>query len=226
MSFPRIAGIAGIAFFVLMVLSTIVPGEPPALDADDQEVVEFITEDTGTVEVGSILGMLGLPLFAVLAVGLARTAAPEGATDARAWAVIGTVGAAGTIGTVGMASGINGVLLAQADSLEDTPEVAGLLFDLANAGFVAAAVLFGIYLLGMGMAIVRGATLPAWLGWAGVVIAAFGIIGGAFAHEALANEGIGFLGFIGFIGFVIWNLAAGVVLLMRSRAPTPAAAAA
>ena len=62
-----------------------------------------------------------------------------------------------------------------------------------------------------GLAIIRGALLPVWLGWVALVL---GIV-------ALIPP----IGFGAFIGFVVWSLVVGIIMFMRFESATPAPAA-
>lgn len=62
--------------------------------------------------------------------------------------------------------------------------------------------------LGTGVAALRSATLPKWLGWASVV---FGVL-------ALAGSA----GAIAFLVTPVWALVTGIVIMRSSRAATPA----
>ena len=62
MGFRKVAGLAGIAFVVLLVLSFLMYGSPPSTTAKADEIVKYVA-DTDSFLLGGLMGALGAALM-------------------------------------------------------------------------------------------------------------------------------------------------------------------
>jgi hypothetical protein len=207
MSDSRLAGIAAIVFAVLFVAAVLVPGETPAGDDPDDEIVEYY-EDSGNQRTLLLsvyfmtVSAIALVVFATLqfrsGTTLASIARPTAYLAAAAFA-IGAV----AIATVGAEAWIN-----------DTPVDAGVARFIPSIGYGAILIVGGLAAATMIATISadwqRNETMPNWLCWLGYLCAAVLLVG---------------VFFIPMIALVLWALVVGVVLLSRSRPAVVSAAA-
>jgi hypothetical protein len=196
------APLFGLAAVVLFVIAFAVGGETPDLDSSGQEVVDYYASHNGSQVAAGILlayGALFLALFASVLSNAFRRA------DRGAGSLAGLVLGGGILMSLGFAI-FSGLTFTLADLGSDAePAAAQALNALNNDFFIPLAIGTGIFMLASGAATLRGAALPRWLGWAGLVI------GIAAVTPA---------GFFAVLASGIWIVIASVVLL-RGRA-TPA----
>jgi hypothetical protein len=199
----RLAPLTGVLFGIIVVVAVITGGgETPDANARPARVIAYYGTHRSEVETSAILfalAFLVLLLFAgVLRSYLRRTPAAEGLGSlALAGAVLMAAGA--LIGT--------GVEYGLAHQLRHLgPEVAQTLNFLDNELFLP--VLAGAFVFGIssGLAILRGAALPKWLGWVAVVLGVIALIPPT--------------GFFALLGFVIWTVIASILIYRRADSPT------
>jgi hypothetical protein len=203
----RLAPLTGAVFVVLAIVAVVVSGEEtPKASASAAKVVSFYSEHHSAIERGAILfalTFLALVLFAgALRSYLRRTSGCEGlAAMVLAGAILMAVGAlAGT-----------GVEYGIAHNLHDlSPEAVKTLNFVSTELFLP--VLAGGFIFGMcaGLAILRGADLPNWLGWVAVLLGIAAIVPPA--------------SFIALGVLVLWSLVVTIIMYRRSGEPTIASA--
>jgi hypothetical protein len=186
-------------FVVLVVVAFAIGGETPDADESTQEVVSFYTDhDSGQMVSAAFLawGSLFLLFFA----GYMRALLREGEETG----ILSAVSFAGAIVlAVGMLAfgGFTFTLGDVADKLD--PAALQALNALNSDFFFPVAIGTATFMLGNGLAIVRHAALPAWLGWAAIVIGVVAITPG---------------GFFAFLATMLWVLVTSIILF---RAGTP-----
>jgi hypothetical protein len=201
----RLAPLTGAVFVALAVVAVVASGEEtPKASASANKVVSFYSEHHSALERGAILfalTFLALVLFAgALRSYLRRTSGCEGLSAmVLAGAILMAVGA---LGGTGIEYGI-------AHNLHDlSPEAVKTLNFISTELFLP--VLAGGFIFGTcaGLAILRGADLPNWLGWVAVLLGIAAIVPPA--------------SFIALGVLVIWSLV--VTILMYRRSATAVAA--
>ncbi|MGA8363210.1 MAG: hypothetical protein WB709_01675 [Solirubrobacteraceae bacterium] len=203
----RLAPLTGVLFGIIVVVAIVTGGgETPDANARPARVIAYYGTHRSEVEMSAILfalAFLVLLLFAgVLRSYLRRTPAAEGLGSlALAGAVLMAAGA--LIGT-----GVEYGLAHQLHHLG--PEVAQTLNFLDNELFLP--VLAGAFVFGIssGLAILRGAALPKWLGWVAIVLGVVALIPPT--------------GFFALLGFVIWTVIASILMYRRTGSPAEASA--
>jgi hypothetical protein len=200
MNARKLAPLTGIGAVILFVVSFLLSGETPDVDATALEVRDFYEGEEGKQMGASLALALGGVLFLLFA-GALRSAlvrADRGRGSLPALALSGAVAVA--IGT-GIFASINFALADIADE-EVEPAVLQTL-NVMNADlFFPAAIGLSVFYLATGLAVVREGGLPTWLGWAAIVLGVIAITPA---------------GFVAFLALGIWVLIASVLLYMRAE---------
>ena len=203
----RYAPLAGLLFVVLVVVAVIVGGETP--DADDglAKVVKYWADNKDQAIASAIIGAYSaVALLWFAGVWRATLAAAEGpparlANTAFGGALIGTVGWAGLIAFTFIAADTSG---------DVAPQVTQTFSVLQADFFFPLSIGFSVFLLASGLAMVRGAMLPAWPGWVAIVLGVLAVTP---------------VGFFAILGMLAWIAAISVMLFMRGAPTMPGAAA-
>jgi hypothetical protein len=196
----RLAPLTGVVFVVLLVVAIITGGETPESSASPAKVIAYYTTHRSEVETSALLFGLAF-LFLVLFAGalrsyLRKTPAAEGLSA--------LVLAGGVLMAVGALLG-TGIEYGLAHQLRHLgPQTAQTLSFLSEELFLP--VIVGAFILGVssGLAILRGAQLPKWLGWVVIVLGIVVVIPPA--------------SFPALLGFAIWTLVVSILMYLRSGA--------
>lgn len=206
MTKDSLAPLTGVAFLVVAIVAFAVGGEPPDASSSTEEIVSHYVDNKDSVIFGAVLAALAATLLIFFGATLSATLrAAEG--------VGGILSAVVLVGASVMAVGIaidSTILFALAESVEDIdPASVQTLQALWDNDFIPIAMGTLVFLFSSGLSIVRTGALPKWLGWVAIVLAV----------TALTP-----IGFVAFLGSAVWVLVVSVVLTMRARSATPAAA--
>ena len=197
-----LAPLTGVVFIVLIIVGFIVTGEPPDANDPVQDIVDFYVDEKNSIEAGVFILALGTVFFVFFANYL-RTVFRETSLSATI-----LVGAA--IFAVG--GGIDGtILIATAEAADDIePTSVQTLQALWDNDFVPFAIGITVFLVSVGLSILRTAVLPKWLGWIVLVLALVSV------------TPAGFIAFPG-TGLLILVLSIWLTLRARRAAAPPAA---
>jgi hypothetical protein len=204
MASRQLLPLSGVAAVLLIVVSFIVVGESPDLDAPAGEVVSFYSENDSSLQWGAALLALGaffFLLFSTTVAALLRRDPARGAVAANFSFAGGIVFAVGATIFAGLA-------FTAGDAVDDVgPATLQTLHVLEMDMFFTVAIGTAAFLLGAGVGALKAGALPSWLAWAAIVI---GVV-------ALTPAG-----FFGFLALGIWTLIVSVMLAMRAGgAPAP-----
>jgi hypothetical protein len=199
----RFAPLAGVLFVLLVIVAVIVGGESPSADDSLQTVLEYFEGDKDSAIASSIILALAVVPFlwfaGVLRSVLAAAEGPPARLANTAWG-----------GAILIALGVtllSGFAFAAADTVDDVPPEATQTLSVLQADlFFPVAVGAAVFLLASGLAIVRSGALPAWLGWAGLVL-------GVAAMTPTPAA------FVAIILMLVWIVAISVMLFQRRAAP-------
>jgi hypothetical protein len=203
--------LTGVLFVVLIVVSFIVSGETPDADDSGEEVISFYTDEEGSQIASAVIGAYAALFFvffaSVLRATLRRDEDPPG--------VLSTISFGGALVFVVGGLIFAGLTFTLADLSDESPDPGAMqALNALNADlFFPVAVGIGAFLIGSGIAIVRGAALPTWLGWVALVIGVLAVTP---------------LGFFAFLAGVAWVLVTSIVLALArepagpGRGPAPA----
>jgi hypothetical protein len=202
----RLAPLTGIVFAVLAVAAIFSGGETPDANANAVKVIAYFAKHRSEVETSNILfalAFIAVVLFAAALRSYVRPAAEGLGALILAGAVIMSVGAV----TV---SGIEyGLAHHLAELSPSTAQTLNVLTNELGLPILAGAFVFAV---GSGLAILRGAALPKWLGWVAIVLAIAVLIPP--------------IGFPALLGFVIWSIVVSILMYVRmgESAETPTVA--
>jgi hypothetical protein len=196
-SWEWVAPLTGAVFVVMAIVGFAISGVPKDAAHSPEEIVDWYTSHTGSVQVGAFLAVIAAALFVFFA-GYLRTIlrAAEGERG-----MLSLVSFAGTL-VIAAGLAIDATLmLAIAERADDiAPESVQTLQALRDFDFVPMAVGTVIFLWATGISILRHGALNRWFGWALIVL---GILAVTPA------------GFIAYLGMALWILVVSVVLLVR-----------
>lgn len=220
----RYGAATGIFFVVLVIIAFFVQPKPPAADASAAEVFEYVTDKQDSLHVVQLIfGLAGFFLLWFVGTLRALMGAAEGGAGRLADIAFGSILVAFATLLVGLGLQATAALHPVANG----PELTHALVDVSLIVPALGAPAVAVFFVATGLGILRTGYLPAWLGWLGLVAAAFNAIAispvftdsGAFAADGV----LGF--FSGFLLFLLWFLLAGI-LLVRKLGDSDAGAAA
>ena len=208
----RFGSLSGVAFFVLVVVGNLLPGEPPDFLDDPDTIADFYVDKSGEIMIGMSLALISLVfLLWFLARLRHRLAADE---DGRAQFSVVAFGG-GLVATSMLAAGLSlytlGALRADEDG-ELSPELAVVFSDGGSVLMGLAAPIGMAVLLGaVAIVAVRFRGFPAWFGWLSALMGLVGLIPP--------------VSWVLLLAFPVWVLIASIVLYRREgRVDTSAAA--
>jgi mannose/fructose/N-acetylgalactosamine-specific phosphotransferase system component IIC len=194
----KLMPLAGILAVVMVLGSFLVAGDPPDVDAPVGEVVEFYADSDSEQQSSALMLIWGAILFMLFATSL-RSALRRAESDSGGVSALSYAGA--IIFTVGLTlfAAIAFALGDAADNLE--PAAVQTLHVMNEDFFFPAAAGVGTFLLGTGIALVKTAVMPKWLGWIAI--------------------GFGLLAFtpVGFVSLAVLGLLVIVLAVMLAMRP-------
>jgi hypothetical protein len=204
--------LTGIAFFVLLIVSFILIGEPKDADHPPQEIANWYIDNKDSIEIGAFISVIAAAFLIFFGAYLRKVlVAAEGAGSMLPILVL--IG----LSIVAIGAAIDNMFLfAAAEAANDVPapEIQTIQAIWDN-DFLPLFLGVLVFLWSAGISVLRSGALPKWMGWAAIV---FGVI-------SLAGP----IGFFGALGAALWILVASVLLSLRARnaasAPPPAASA-
>jgi hypothetical protein len=202
-------------------------GTPPDFDAQPGEVVAYLDDERGRIQVGAAIHAAWAPLFVWFLATVASLARAGGPGARRAGAVAFACGA--MFITLFLAD-VTAVAVAalRPESMAAAPELATALHDFSWLAMGMAAFLVSGTLAAFAVLALRDKAIwPAWVGWWAVIAAvAYALrVGTLFDTEgAFAADGV--LGlYVPVIGLAAWMLVASLMLALRLRRDASSAAA-
>jgi len=200
-----LAPLTGVAFIILLFVGFAIQGEPPEATDDVQDIVDHYIDNKDSVQLGAFLVVPSGALLMFFAAYLRKIfSAAEGAGGMLS--VLPLVGLA--IIAIGAAidSTISFALAESADDI-DPIAVQGLQA-LWDNDFMPFALGMEIFLVSVGLLVVRTGVFPKWLGWVALVLAVVALIPAD-------------VGFIAFVGGALLLVVFSVILTLRARSSSP-----
>ena len=198
-SWEWVAPLTGVAFVVVAVVGVMTTGQPEDATHSPEEIVDWYTSHTGSVQVGTFLTAASVAFF-LFFTGYLRTIlrAAEGERG-----MLSLVSFAGAV-MVGVGAAIDATIqLAIAERADDiSAESVQTLQALWDNDFVPIAIGTLVFVWATGISILRHGAMNRWFGWALIVL---GIL--AFTP----------LGFLAFLGLALWILVASIFLTVRDN---------
>jgi hypothetical protein len=163
----RWAPVSGLIFVALLVVGFAIVGEGPDVDDTTADAAAFWRDNDGENIAGAIIGAVAT-LYLVWFAGTLRSArrGPTDRDDRLATTAFGGF----LLLAVGLSTN-SAIQLAAADSVGDVPPQVTQTLSVLYVDFffpIAAGIVVG--LVASGVAILRYATFPSWLGWAAIAI--------------------------------------------------------
>jgi hypothetical protein len=204
MTSRQLLPLSGVVSVLLILVSFIIVGESPDLDAAPSDVVSYYTDNDSSLQFGGALLALGsffFLLFSTTVTSLLRRDPARGSVAANFSLGGGIVFAVGLTIFAGLG-------FTAGDAVDDVgPATLQTLHALEMDMFFTVAVGTAAFLLGTGIGALKTGLLPRWLAWAAIVIGIVALTPG---------------GFFSFLALGIWTLVASAMLAMREgAAPSP-----
>lgn len=198
----RLAALAGgVVAVVLWVIGTLLreAGDLPGDDATGDQILAWYVGDEGTILASGFIFMLGALFFLVFLGALrARLVAAEGPHGFLTAIAFGS----GLIVALCLLLLPTTDMVAALSNDELTGDAALAISNLGDMFFLGAEVSAALLLASVGLLFIRTRLLPAWLGWASLVVALWLLI-----------LPVGWAGLL--LGFTLWTVLVAVLLWMR-----------
>jgi hypothetical protein len=199
--------LTGLGFVVLLIVSFAIAGQPEDADNPPSEVAQWYQDNKDAAMIGAFIGTVAAVPLIFFGAYLRKVLEPAGAM----LSILPVIGVA----IVGVGAAIDNMLLFAAAEAADTvpAEEVHVIQAIWDNDFLPFFLGIMVFNWSVGIAVLRSAVLPKWMGW-------LAIVGGVIA---LAGP----IGFIGAFVALIWVVIASIMLSMRARrGATPARPAA
>lgn len=210
----RAAGAGGILFVVLVIVSAVLPGEPPSTSDPARDIAKYFTDNGDAIRQAAFLAMIAtLPIVWWVAAVYRML---ERATGNARLGVITVIGAA--IATT--AAGISAIVYAVV-ALVGVGGSGGLtgtkFFYILGTNLNAMVALGTVLVVGsVSVAILRTAMMPKWIAWLGALVVVLSLVGSLVGVSG--NESVMGIAFASFLGFSLWLLIVSVLMLRKPAA--------
>jgi hypothetical protein len=212
--FTRWGGIAGIVFVVLIVITIVTAGSPPAGDDSVDKIRAFMVDHRSALLIGNMIGLFGVPFIIWFFVVLREVLRGDVIANA-----LGTASLLGVVLTASVALAGGGVSVAAIyvngavdtlgdDSVRIVYETQNLLFQATSAGLVLMSV-------AAALAIRRTGALPSftmWLAW-------LATLGNLATMLTTLGAGAATISFVGVSTFALFVLVTGITLATGKATP-------
>jgi hypothetical protein len=203
-------GLAGIAAVVLLFVGQFVGAigsrTEPEFDSSTQEIVAFLGSlRSGPQTAGSVIVLVGVVAFLAFAAGLRDVLAPA---DQGLPALAVRTAQLCAVALV-VAVMVGGWELSVLRARELDPQIARFIYDQGSLTFAKSWVLLGGFAAGVGVAVLTGRAVPAWLGWWALADAA----GFVVARAVWLTQ----FWLVPYLVLWLWIVIVSVVVLVRTR---------
>ena len=212
-SFPRLAGIAGLSAVVAGIVQGVIVGEIPGLGASTDEVVEFFAGDSTALKIGvAVPALLAIPI-AMFFIGVYRTLAIGDRGKDSYWAPLFLMASIMMSAQAGIMEGLFGALALRGGEGVDAETVR-----LVNDGSQIASATVGVW-AAVALGAISAATFinkvrPAWYGWFTAVAA---VLGALSVIDTVSTSTGGIFAFLSFFfGFILWMIITSILMLRES----------
>jgi hypothetical protein len=223
MNWERSARASGAVFVMLAIAAFIAAGEAPKVSDGPETIVDYLDSNRNQLIVGALLFAIGFVFFLWFAAAVANHLREHG--EGRAAATVLVAGAAfAAVQFVVMALYATlAFSVAGAGDATLTKALYDLDVGLDNLDGLAA----GLFVLAASLGLRRTASIPAWLAWVGLVVAALLFLRATtWASEGFWSPSGEYI-FIAILCGLVWILVTSIVLFLREptgRATEPALA--
>ena len=218
----------GTAFAVLELLAGFIYPQQPRVDGPPAATVAWAAVHRAALQTGMIFGLLAAGLLVWFAAYLYSQTRPVQQGEATIAPMIlgGGVAAAVVVSIAAVPLALLAFMVGQTPGIPD-PTVVRLLGDLNTVLFAASATMTGVFLIAIGVAILRSELgASRWLGWLSLLAAA---INGVTVWEVITfttyhGKWWNIVAFGAYIGFVIVVASLSITMLRRASDAGPVAA--
>lgn len=204
----KLATLTGVLFAAIALVAVFTSGETPKASASAAQVIAYYRAHRSSIETSDILFAIAF-LVVVFFAGSLRSYMRR-APAAEGPAAVMLVGAAMMAVGAAVGSGVEYGLAHNLYALRPTTVQA--MNVIGNEAFLPVLAGAFVFAISSGVAILRGAALPRWLGWAAIAIGIAAIIPPT--------------SFPALLGFVIWSVIVSILMYQRTGAPADAGAGA
>ena len=216
-NWERWARSGGIAFVVLAVVAFIVGGEPPKVGDPVADVVSYYDGDRGQILLSSFLFVVAL-VFLLWFAGSIANLLRESGEGRVASTLTAFVTAFVGVQIVGAAVG---VVLAHSLARDGDPGVVQAFFTLSWVLDMLAALPAAGFALSAAVGLMRTRSIPAWLGWSGIGLAALFVLRSTnWARDGFWSPTGEYL-YILMPLALLWILVTSIVLVRSASEPVP-----
>lgn len=216
----RWGGVAGIVFVVLIVITIVIAGSPPAGDDTVDKIREFMVDHRTALLIGNTIGLAAVPFLIWFFVVLREVLRGDMTANA-----LGTATLSGVLLTASLAMAGGSVSVAAVhvdgavtqlgdDSLRIVYSAQNLLFGATSAGLVLLSITAAL-------AIRRTGALPIYTMW----LALLATLGNLVAMATTLSAGAASVGFVGLGTFALFVLVTGITMAMGRATPAVAVVA-
>ena len=206
----RLAGIGAIGFATLVVITNVLQGATPALNAEASEIVEYLTDHRAENIFATVAFALGAPFLLMFASAFYGRLQAIGRKEDLVWARFGMIGALLILPMFAAVVVQRLVLLVGTDEIIGSPELVTFAWRIEMAAFQVNLLPVSAAVLGFGIAGARAGLLPAWFRRWSPVAAVVGVTAAACAVAGLEGSPIGFAGLVPFATWMALLFTAGV----------------
>ena len=225
-SVGRVGAATGLVFAVLSLLAGFIYPQQPRIDSPAATTLAWVKDNRVSLQAGMILGLFAAGAL-LWFVGYLRTAFKTGehGTDSFAPVVFGAGIAAAVIAALAAVPiALLAFMVAQPGGFSGA-SIVRMLGDLNLVLFAASSVVTAVFLLALGLSILRGhLPTPTWLGWLSIVVAALNAVTVwiAMTFSTYHGKGWNVVAFGAFIGFLLVVLITSISLMRQpSTGSTP-----
>jgi hypothetical protein len=204
----RLASLTGVLFALLVVVGVFVGSESPGTDKPASKIVSYYETHSSEVKASAVL--FALAFLALIAFGAALRSYVRRSPATDGVSVLLTAGSVLIAAGALISSGVEFGLANEIHHLgpESVKTLNFITEEVAFLPVIGGAFVFAV---GAGLAILRGAPLPRWLGWVAIVLGILALIPPT--------------SFPSLLGFAIWSVIVSVLIYRRSASDTKGVAA-
>ena len=219
----RFGAASGLAAVILLLVIIMVSPALPPPNHSLAQITRSASEDSAGILRGAYLGALFSGTLIVFGAAVAaRLRRAEGA--AGGWWIVALAGIAGT--SVGLVFNMLLITFVRAVGHGVHGDALWVGYPSGPDG-VLIAIPLAVFLLGAGIGARESRSLPGWVAWLGIILAAAFVVGAAGVAGDEVDGGIpGLFLVIGYAGLVVWIVGSSVSMLRQSPSSVPAAATA
>jgi hypothetical protein len=213
----KIAGAAGVVFVVALLVSAFIVAIPPASDDSAAKFITYFDDHRTMLLVQMLIGVLAIIpgiLFISGFWNLLRHDEAEGGIFATATVIAFIVG--GAIATA--VTGLTGALgyLADGNGLEEgSARTLSLLVTVGCTSGIFAA--FAATEGASGYVLLKGSSLPKWLGWVGLAAAVLGLVGVFTVAQSGVFAPFNLFAFAAFLSFAAYVAVVSIFMFLKAK---------